>query len=167
MESFGGLRKRRGKANNNNLLKRKESYCPVAVATTPRALCTHTNVGKFWHSSPLSPLPCPARQQQSTSLSTAPRPTRALLCGQASLFSRHSLCVSMCRQLLFPGNASVFRTPGRLEWCLTRVFARALLHCLCMFVSYCLLIYLFVRRVLMISFRNGKYRNRQRPVNAL
>jgi len=59
MESFGGLRKTRGKANNNNnLLKRKESYWPVAVATSPRALCTHTNVGKFWHSSLLSsPLP--------------------------------------------------------------------------------------------------------------
>ncbi|KAL1275786.1 hypothetical protein QQF64_035409 [Cirrhinus molitorella] len=113
MESFCGRCKKRGKANNNNLLRRKESFRPVAVVTTPRALCTHTNVGKFWHSPHLSP--CPARQQQSTSLSTAPGPPELFCVRRLVFFTRRSLCVCMCRQLLFPGNASVCRTPGRLE----------------------------------------------------
>lgn len=93
MESFGGLRKRRGKANNNNLLKRKESYCPVAVATTPRALCTHTNVGKFWHSSPLSPAQPDSNKAQACPLPPGPP---ELFCVGRLVFLADTPCVFLC-----------------------------------------------------------------------
>lgn len=88
MESFCSLRKRRGKANNNNLLKRKEPYCPVAVATTPRALCTDTNVGKFWHSSHFSPA-----QPDSNKACPLPHGPPELFCVGRLVFLPDTPCV--------------------------------------------------------------------------
>ncbi len=94
MESFCGLCKKRGKANNNNLLRKKRVLLPCCCGDHPQSSVYTYKRGQILAFT--SPLPCPARQQQSRSLSTAPRPTTALLCGQASLFTRRSLCVSLC-----------------------------------------------------------------------
>lgn len=141
MESFCSLRKRRGKANNNNLLKRKEPYCPVAVATTPRAVCTDTNVGKFWHSSHFSPAQPDSNKAQACPLPHGPP---ELFCVGRLVFLPDTPCVLLwVDSSCFQGMRLCAGPQG--GW--NDAWRECLLRSLCVFVSYCLLIYLFVRRI--------------------
>lgn len=108
-------------ANNNNLLKTKESLCPVAVTTTPEALPTRANSGINL----ISFLPSQTATKRRLSAASPSGPPECFCVGRLVFYQTLTLCVSMCRRLLFPGNVSVCRTSGQLESCLTGVFARA------------------------------------------
>lgn len=83
-----------GKSKQQQSPEEKKSPFALLLWRSPPELCAHIQT---WVNSGIhltSPLPSQTATKQKPI--HCPRPTTALLCGQASLFTRRSLCASLC-----------------------------------------------------------------------
>lgn len=139
---------KRGENQTTTITWGEKSPFALLLWWPPPELCAHIQT---WANSGMhltSPLPS----------QTATKPTRALLCGQASLFTRRSLCVSLCvDSSCFQGVRLCAGPQGSWNDAWRERSFVSLLVCVCQ----PLFAYLSFRsESLMISFRNREYINR-------